>query len=217
MQKEENTLRDPVVSVALLLVVSGYIAAQMLADFASLKIGLIAGLAVDMGTFVYPVTFSLRDLVHKLAGRRNARVVILAAGAINVFMAAYMMWAALVPGDPSWGLQEAFRAVMAPVWRIVLASIFAEVVSELTDTEVYHWFVTRITRRFQWLRVLVSNTISVPLDSVLFGVAAFGGALPWQVVGQIVVFNIAVKYSVTLVSLPMIYLVPSRLGRDDLA
>jgi hypothetical protein len=35
-----------------ILVVSGYIAAQMLADIASLKIGVVAGLAVDMGLYL---------------------------------------------------------------------------------------------------------------------------------------------------------------------
>ena len=41
-----------------------------------------------------------------------------------------------------------------------LASIVAEVVSELVDTEVYHWWVTKVTTRHQWARVLVSNGIS---------------------------------------------------------
>lgn len=195
---------------AAIVVVAAYVAAQMLADIASLKIGLVAGWAVDMGTFIYPITFTLRDLVHKLLGKRNAQTLILTAGGINLFMALYLMWAATVPSDPSWGLGEAFSLILAPVWRIVLASIVAEVVSELIDTEVYHWFVTRITERFQWLRVLVSNSVSVPVDNVLFAVGAFAFALPWSVVWQIFVFNLVVKYLVTLVSLPLIYLTPDR-------
>lgn len=39
---------------------------------------------------------------------------------------------------PDWGLGTAFASVLSPMWRIVLASITAEVVSELVDTEVYH-------------------------------------------------------------------------------
>jgi uncharacterized integral membrane protein (TIGR00697 family) len=118
------------------------------------------------------------------------------------------MWASTVPSDPSWGLGAEFAAILAPVWRIVLASIAAEVVSELADTEVYHWFVTRITRKRQWLRVLVSNGVSVPVDNLIFSVGAFGWSLPWGVVGQIFLVNLLVKYAVTLVSLPLIYVVP---------
>lgn len=198
------------VPTAAVLVVAAYIAAQMLADVASVKIGVVAGLAVDMGTFIYPITFTLRDLVHKLLGRQSARVLIVAASAINLFMAAYLMWAAGFPSDPSWGLGAEFAAVLAPVWRIALASIVAEVVSELLDTEVYHAFVTRVTRRHQWARVLVSNTVSVPVDNLIFSVGAFAGVLPWEAVWGIFLVNLLVKYAVTLLSLPLIYVVPDR-------
>jgi queuosine precursor transporter len=200
--------RIQTVATAAIFVIAAYIAAQMLADIASLKIGLVAGWAVDMGTFIYPITFTLRDLVHKLLGKRSAQILIITAGVINLFMAGYLMWAASVPSDPSWGLGEAFSAILAPVWRIVLASIVAEIVSELIDTEVYHWFVTKVTRRFQWLRVLLSNSVSVPVDNVIFAVGAFGWLLPWAVVWEIFVLNLIVKYAVTLVSLPFIYLAP---------
>jgi len=190
------------------VLVSSYIAAQMLSDVASLKIGVVAGLAVDMGTFVYPVTFTLRDVVHKLLGKAHARTLILTAGAVNLFMAAYLSMAARVPADPGWGLGTEFNAVLAPVWRIVAASIVAEVVSELVDTEVYHWFVTRVTTRLQWARVLVSNGVSVPMDNLLFSVGAFAWTLPWPVVGEIFLFNLVVKFAVTLLSLPLIYLAP---------
>jgi uncharacterized integral membrane protein (TIGR00697 family) len=199
------------------IIISAYIAAQMVADIASLKIGIVLGLAVDMGTFIYPVTFTLRDMVHKQLGKRNAQTLIITAAVVNLLMAAYLAWSASVPSDPSWGLGEEFSLILGPVWRIVTASILAEIISELVDTEVYHWFVTRITTRFQWARVLVSNSISIPIDNLIFAVGAFGPlpglenhplTLPWAVVGQIFFVNLLVKYGVTLLSLPFIYATP---------
>lgn len=198
-----------------IIVISAYIGAQMLADIASLKIGVVWGLAVDMGTFIYPITFTLRDVAHKILGRRNTRVLIVMAAVVNLFMAVYLMWAASVTSDPSWGLGDEFAAILAPVWRIVIASIIAEVISELVDTEVYHWFVTKVTHRHQWARVLVSNSVSVPIDNLLFAVLAFGGALPWSVVWQIFLFNLIVKYAVTIVSMPLIYVTPDRADWSD--
>ena len=127
-------------------------------------------------------------------------------------MSLYLRWTASVPGDPQWGLAAEYAAVLAPVWRIVIASIAAEVFSELTDTEMYHWFVTKITTRYQWARVLVSNSVSVPVDNIIFAVGAFGFSLPWSVVWDIFLVNLLVKYGVTLVSLPLIYIVPKREG-----
>jgi hypothetical protein len=199
---------------AAVIVVAAYIAAQMLSDVASTKIGLLGTLAVDMGTFVYPITFTLRDVVHKVLGRRNAQVLIVTAGAINLLMAAYLVWAAGFPSDPLWGLGAEFSAILGPIWRISLASIVAEVVSELVDTEIYHLFVTRVTRKYQWGRVLASNSVSVPVDNLLFSVGAFGWVLPWVVVWEIFVVNLLVKYAVTLISLPLIYVVPDQAIED---
>lgn len=198
------------VTAAAAWAVSCYVGAQLISNVASLKIGLVAGYAVDMGTFLYPVTFTLRDVVHKVVGRAGARSVIWAAAVLNLFMALYFMWITGVPGDPNWGLDSQFSAVLTPVWRLVTASIAAQLISELLDTEAYHWFVTRVTRRFHWMRVLFSNSLSIPVDNVVFAVGAFGFSLPWAVVGQIFLFNLVIKFAVTLFSLPVIYLVRER-------
>ena len=97
---------------------------------------------------------------------------------MNLFLAAYLLFTDKVESDPSWGLGEEWHLILGPVWRIVIASIVAMVVSELIDTEVYHWFVTRMTTRYQWARVLVSNAVSLPIDNLIFAVGAFG-ALPF--------------------------------------
>ncbi len=191
-------------------VVAAYIATQILADIGSLKIALVAGFSIDGGTFIYPLTFTLRDMVHKLLGRRAARTVIVAAGVINLLMAAYFAFLGNLTPDPTWPLQNAFASVLTPVWRIVAASIVAELASELLDTGIYHLWVTRITRRYQWTRVLVSNSFSIPLDSLIFCWGAFGGVLPVAVVWSILWANVLVKGLTTLVSLPGIYLVQER-------
>ena len=190
-----------------MVIVSLYIAAQILSDVASLKIALIAGFSIDAGTFIYPLTFTIRDLVHKRLGKEAARTAILLAAGINLFMAAFLYFAARLPQDPSWGKGDAFAAILGPIWRIVIASIIAEVVSELLDTEVYHFWVTRITRRYQWMRVLTSNSISIPVDSLIFCWGAFGLVLAHAVVWSIFFSNLIVKGVVMLISLPGIYLV----------
>jgi uncharacterized integral membrane protein (TIGR00697 family) len=192
-----------------ILVSSAYIAAQMLADITSLKIVPFLGMSMDAGTLVYPLTFTLRDLVHKVAGKRGARILILTAGVINLLMAGLFWVVSRFPYDPAVGPQPDWDAVLAPVWRIVLASILAEIFSELVDTEIYQLWVDRITRRFQWMRVLVSNAVSLPLDSLIFVWIAFGSLYTPAVVWSIFWANVLLKGAVTLISLPAIYLVRS--------
>lgn len=211
-------LLTPVTRLAV-AAVGAYVGAQVIADVTSLKIGTFTGRAVDMGTFIYPITFTLRDVVHKALGKRAARTLVLTAAVVNVFMALYLQWAAKAPSDASYALGSEFSAVLAPLWRITMASIVAEVLSELADTEVYHWFVTRVTTRHQWARVAVSNAVSVPIDNVVFAVGAFGAlpglqhhalTLPWDVVWDIFLVNLTIKALVSACSLPLIYLSPDR-------
>ena len=196
--------------ISIILVSVAYIAAQMLADISSLKIVTFAGLSMDAGTFIYPITFTLRDMAHKVAGIKAARVLIVAAAIVNVFMAIFFAFVSNLPGDPQVGDQSAFASVLSPIWRLVAASIIAEVISELIDTEAYRIWTTKITKKFQWARVLVSNSFSVPVDSILFSWIAFSGSMPNAVVWSIVLSNILVKGITTLVGMPLIYLVKEK-------
>ena len=188
------------------LLATAYVAAQMLADVTSLKITEIAGFSMDAGTLVYPFTFTIRDLVHRVAGARVARALIVGAAVVNLAMA-FLFWLVdQLPAVPGVGPQtDMFGQVLAPVWRIVFASILAEVVSELVDTEVYRWWARRFGERMLWGRVLASNGIAIPLDSGLFVLIAFSGVVPGADVWEILVTNVVVKGLVTVVSIPWIY------------
>lgn len=213
MQMDNKLLKpgtDSPVTTSAVVIISVYIAAQLLSDVGSLKIARIAGFSIDAGTFIYPLTFTIRDLVHKELGKKAARSVIVLAAAINLFMAAFFQFAAWLPQDPVWGLGKEFASILGPVWRIVIASIAAEVISELIDTEVYHFWVIRITQKYQWARVLTSNAVSIPIDSLIFCWMAFGFVLPHSVVWSIFFANIIVKGLVTVISLPAIYLVKEK-------
>lgn len=219
--RDEPSDRQVRVSQAAFIAVGAYVGAQVIAQVTSLKIGTLGDRAVDMGTFIYPITFTLRDLIHKAAGRRVARVAIWTSAGVNLFLAAYLSWVAAQPSDPSYPLGDEFSAVLGPIWRLVLASLVAMVVSELIDTEVYHWWVTKVTVRYQWLRVLVSNGISIPVDNLIFAVGAFAplfflsqsqqdASLPWDAVWDIFWVNLVIKGLVSICSIPFIYLTPDR-------
>jgi uncharacterized integral membrane protein (TIGR00697 family) len=201
-------------AVRTLLIVGGaYVAAQVLSDIGSLRIISLGGYAVDAGTLIYPFTFTLRDLIHKVGGKGAARTLIVLAAVINLAMAGYFALVSVLPADQITGPQLEFGNVLAPVWGIVVASIIAEVASELVDTEAYSLWARWYGERAQWGRVLFSNSIAIPVDSALFvGLATLFGVFSPEVAWSIFWVNVALKGVVTLVSIPWIYLVrPARL------
>ncbi|MFQ5554154.1 MAG: queuosine precursor transporter [Acidimicrobiia bacterium] len=203
-------------AIAIALLAAAYVAAQILADVSSLRLVDLFGKAMDGGTVIYPITFTLRDLIHKVAGKRVARTLIVAAAAINLFMAALFWFVSRFQLIADSGPQsELFADVLGPVWRIVFASIIAEVISELIDTEVYAAWVRRFGETRQWGRVLVSNAVALPIDSVVFAVIAFTGLVPGSIVWEIIWLNILFKSVATAVTIPLIYTVRPHPIVDD--
>ncbi|MFM7068895.1 MAG: queuosine precursor transporter [Actinomycetes bacterium] len=203
----------------LLVATSAYVAASLMANVMSARIVRVGPswltFAIDAGTLTYPLTFTLRDVVHKIGGRRTARVVIVATAALNVLLALGLWATAALPGDPAVTspAQEWFGPVLNPVLRITLGSIVAQVIAELLDTEVYHRYVQRFGHRAQWGRVLFSNAVSIPVDSIVFVAIAFGGTLPFAVAVSIVWANVVVKGAASVLTTPLIYAVPEHLSR----
>lgn len=72
--------------ITVILTSLAYVAAQLLDDFGSLKIIALGGVTFDGSIFVYPFTFTLRDLVHKVAGLYAVRVVIIVTAFIHAWI-----------------------------------------------------------------------------------------------------------------------------------
>jgi uncharacterized PurR-regulated membrane protein YhhQ (DUF165 family) len=58
-------IQTTAVSRIAVVIVAAYAGAQVISQVASLKIGVVFDQSVDMGAFVYPITFTLRDVVHR--------------------------------------------------------------------------------------------------------------------------------------------------------
>jgi len=207
----------PMLSLSAMLAISMYIAFQIFADILSTKIALLPllNLAVDGGTIIYPLTFTVRDFVHKTLGKKIARQVVVIAGILNIVMVGLFWLIGKLPADVSWGYQEAYMSILMPVARITLASIIAEVFSELIDTEIF----SRIYKKFgqkDILAVLVSNGVALVVDSFIFGFVAFAGALPMEVVWQIILANVLIKGVMSLLSAPVIKWIPRRVEIDKM-
>lgn len=127
---------------------------------------------LSTGTVVFGATFTARDYVHRL-GRRKVYIMIGIAAVASLIMVSILD---------------------VPI-RIIIASIVAIVLAEIADTEIYH----KLLDKSWFKRVISSNAISVPLDTVLFTCIAFFGVFPLIVLVEIIYADIIVKYTVGLI------------------
>ena len=145
-----------------------YISAVLVANYtATWFIPLPVFGMVSVGTLVFGITFTQRDRVHRY-GRK--------AVYLMIFIAAVGMV-----------LESLFLGVE---WRIITASFIAIVLSETADTEVYH----KLLRRSWMQRVIGSNLVSIPLDSILFNLIAFLGVFQPLMLVAIIFGEIVTKF-----------------------
>ena len=203
---------------AIVALVGTYILCQAVADIGATRLVEVAGIVIPAGTFIFAVTFTLRDLIHKRLGKEWARATIVVAGALNIVQAGYLWFVGSLPVPVFYPFGDTWSAIFAIVPAITIASIIAEVVSELVDTEIWALWRSKLNALPQWSAVLASNLVSLPLDSLIFGTLGFvwlprvlgGDALPFGVAMSLVGGQIVFKAIVTAISLPAIYLVKEK-------
>ncbi|MDP1675781.1 MAG: VUT family protein [Bacteroidota bacterium] len=128
---------------------------------------------VSIATFIFGITFTARDRVHSSLGRTNVYRMIALTALLNLIV-----------------------TVMGGVeWRIVVASLIAIILAETADTEIYQHFINNT-----WgMRVFKSNSVSIPLDSLLFNLIAFAGVFTNLEVASIIFGEIIFKGLVSAV------------------
>ena len=151
------------------------------------------------------LTFTWRDLIHKQLGQKAAVTTIWLSAAVNLLAALYFQLVVLLPAQTDWansGGQIAWEFLFSLQMRIVLASILTALIAELIDTKVYQLWTRGGREKWpQWTRVFASNSVSIPVDSLIFPIIAFAGVVGAEGLQQMVWTNIIVKAIVTITGL----------------
>ncbi|MCY4538556.1 MAG: queuosine precursor transporter [Chloroflexi bacterium] len=191
----------------LILVSVAYVAAQMVADISNLRNLTLFGLSVSAFSIAYPLTFTLRDMAHKLAGPYVARTLIIAAAAIYLVAQAFFTIISNLSPEMTEAERITLGQLLTPEWRFLAAAVLASVLSQLVDTEVYTRWVERFGQDHQWGRVLVSNAIGIPLDRILFLILAFAGTMSTEGMLEAFIGTTIARLVFGIISIPGIYLV----------
>ena len=179
-----------------------FIACEIISNVTAAKPVQLGPIVVPAAIFLYAITFTLLDVLHREVGYKGLRTVIWAGFAANALLAFYAWFAVKLPAAGFYPHAEAFSNVLGSTPRIVIASLTAYLVASFTDREIYHWVIVRWGAK-PWLRVITSNAVSTLIDSILFITIAFIGSFPilGLIIGQYII-----KMVVSVLSLPLIYM-----------
>jgi uncharacterized integral membrane protein (TIGR00697 family) len=186
--------------------------------------GQVGALQFSAGVLLWPVVFTMTDVINEYYGKRGIRLlsylaIVLIGYAFLMLLAAI----ALVPADwwdvqnaakgvPS--MQAAFRVVFGQGLLIIIGSLAAFLLAQLTDVIAFHRIKEATGEKMIWLRATGSTLISQLVDSFVVLYIAFklgpdlvGNVEPWSWDQLLAVGTVqyAYKFIMAILLTPVIY------------
>ncbi|AXK53651.1 queuosine precursor transporter [Pseudomonas protegens] len=148
---------------------------------------------ITPGTFLYPLTFLIVDLLNENFGLRLARKAIFFAFASNAMIIILLYASTFLPGLPDWKLDKPYNDVIIQVTSVLIASSVSFLVSENVNSYLLCKIKELTNSRFLFLRIFLSTLFAVIIDSFLFCFIAFYGAMQNNDILSMIYIQIAIK------------------------
>jgi queuosine precursor transporter len=188
------------------VLVSLFVTLLLVANIVSVKLIGVGSWVVPAGVIVYPLTFLLTDVIAELYGRRIASRVIWIGFAVSIVMVVFVYLARILPPAGFWDGQAAFDATLGMVPRIVLASMFAYLISQHHDVMAFYFWRRKTGARHLWLRNNASTMASQAIDTALFISIAFWGTMPVGIIFNMMLTQYLIKLGIAVLDTPFCYL-----------
>ncbi|WP_397432726.1 queuosine precursor transporter [Pseudomonas chlororaphis] len=151
------------------------------------------GIIITPGTFLYPLTFLIVDLLNENFGLRLARKAIFFAFASNAMIIILLYGSTFLPGLPGWKLDTPYNEVIIHVSSVLVASSVSFLVSENINSYLLCKIKELTNSRFLFLRIFLSTLFAVIIDSFVFCYIAFYGSMQNNDILNMIYVQIAIK------------------------
>jgi queuosine precursor transporter len=182
-----------------------FVTCLLTANTIAAKLVTLGGLTLTAGVVIFPISYVLGDVLTEVWGYAAARRVIWLGFACNALMVAAVWLGGELPAASFWKGQAAYQEILGQAPRILLASFAAYLVGEFANAFVLAKLKIATEGRWLWMRTIGSTVVGQALDSLVFVVLAFAGAVPAGVLAGIVGAQWAVKVAYEAAATPLTY------------
>jgi uncharacterized integral membrane protein (TIGR00697 family) len=187
--------------------------------------GEIGALQFSAGVLLWPIVFIMTDLLNEYYGRRGVRILSFLTAGLIIY-AFVMIFAAIQLAPADWWVsqseqlgvpdsQAAFLVTFGQGLFIIIGSLTAFLVAQLTDVIVFQRIKRSTGEKKLWLRATGSTLVSQLVDSFVVLVIAFklgpelfGGLnepWPWSRILAVATVQYLFKFTVAIAMTPVIY------------
>ena len=155
-----------------------FVSSLLVGDLIGGKFVRVLGHTISAGTFVFPVTFVMTDIINEFYGKKGARFVTLVAMMMVIYAFLILQVAIRAPISADSPIpQAAFQGVFGIGVVLFVSSLTAFLIGQLCDIYVFHTLRGITASKHLWLRATGSTAISQLVDTVVINVGLrYGGA-----------------------------------------
>jgi len=197
----------------LFLLISSFIGALLVSSITASKLYTINifdfAVNIPVGTSLFAITFLSTDVISEVWGKKHAMMLVFSGFLSRIATLVFLLFAVGVEGAgaPIWDNQLAYANVLSGSSRIILAGILTYPVSQVVDVLIFHYFKKKHEGKNRlWLRNNISTIGSQLVDSTVFVLIAFGGALPNNILFNIIIGQVVIKWLIAMIDTPFIYM-----------
>ena len=191
------------VSVSLMLMGILFCVCLIASNLVNAKVVQIGSFSMTAGFIVFPISYILNDCIAEVWGFRKARLIIWMGFLMNFFVVVLGGIACAMPAAPFWQGADAFNFVFGLAPRIAAASLMAFLVGSFLNAYVMSRMKLRDKeKRFAW-RAILSTIVGEGADSLIFFPAAFGGLMPLEELGKLMLLQVTAKTLYEIVAMPV--------------
>jgi len=189
--------------------------AIILANIQVMKTISIVGLVTALGNIIYGTTFLTTDILNENYGKKEAQKAVWIGFFILISTTIIMQICLKFIPDASDSLSPALNQIFGLLPRITIASLTAYLISQFHDVWAFNFWKRLFKNKYLWLRNNLSTMTSQLIDNVIFTFIAFVGlfglfgweqVFEWPIIIEIFLVSYAMKWIVSLVDTPFIYL-----------
>lgn len=188
--------------------------------------GEVGALQFSAGVLLWPVVFVMTDLLNEYYGRRGVKL--LSYLTVGLILYAFLMiFAAINLAPADWWVEQsvsrgvpdsqaAFLVTFGQGMFIIVGSVSAFLLAQLTDVFVFQRIRKSTGERRLWLRATGSTLVSQLVDSLIVLIVAFklgpelfGGIFepwPWSRLLAVATVQYTFKFVMAVIMTPVIYL-----------
>lgn len=180
-----------------------FVSVLLISNVASTKVTILGPLTLDGGTYLFPLSYIIGDILTEVYGYSHTRRVIWLGLGMGVLLSCTLLFVDALPTAPDWPHGEAFSKVLGFAPRLVAASLLAYLAGEFINAYILARLKVWMQGRRFWVRAFISTVFGQLADTCIFVGVAFGGILSLEALGVLILSNYVLKVALESLFLPL--------------